>query len=75
LAFGHFNLYIFGRIFNMLLNQLVGYKRSRSQLVLGYLKGYMKSIIDINKMLLNDSGYSWRNRACNNLKMSNNSLR
>jgi glycosyltransferase involved in cell wall biosynthesis len=51
LAFMHFNLYIFWRIIGMMINQLISYERDRNQLIYGYLKGYLRALMSIKKLI------------------------
>jgi len=52
LAFLHYNLYILGRITSMIINQLFGVKKSRFQIIYGYLKGYFQALIDTRKLMV-----------------------
>ena len=67
LAFLHFNLYIFGRITSIIINQIINYKSSRSQILIGYLKGFCLAIIDTKKLLFFDSGSDWKNEALDDM--------
>ena len=51
LAFLHFNLYIFGRIMSMIINQILSYDSDRNKIMRGYLKGYIKALLNIRKIM------------------------
>jgi len=51
-AFLHYNLYIFGRIMSMLINQLLGIKKSRFQIIYGYLQGYFHALVDVRRLFI-----------------------
>ena len=67
-VFAHFNLYIFGRIVSMLINQIIHFDITRSKLIVGYLKGYLKAITDVRHLLLFNSGSYWKEEAENDIK-------
>ena len=67
LAFLHFNLYIFGRITSILINQIINYKSSRSQILIGYFKGFCLAIFYTMKLLLFDSGSEWKKEALDDI--------
>ncbi|MDC0599167.1 glycosyltransferase family 2 protein [Candidatus Pseudothioglobus singularis] len=70
LAFLHFNLYIFGRIGSMALNQFIDYKPSRKLFIKGYLKGYYKALKDFNKLLNYDNGVNWKKEAIDEISLN-----
>ena len=51
LAFLHFNLYIFGRIMGMIINQILSYDSDRNKIMRGYLKGYIKALLNTRKIM------------------------
>ena len=69
-AFLHYNLYIFGRIISMLINQFIDYKPSRMLIIKGYLKGYFKALRDSKKLLSFDNGFYWNKEALNEISLN-----
>ena len=63
IAFLHFNLFSLGRILSMVINQIIGFKHSRSRLLEGYIKGYFKAILDVKKIIVFDTGNNWKEEA------------
>jgi len=51
-AFLHYNLYIYGRILSMIINQLFGVEKSRFQIMLGYFQGYLQALVDARKLMI-----------------------
>jgi glycosyltransferase involved in cell wall biosynthesis len=68
LVFLHFNLYIFGRIISMLINQIIHFNATRGKIITGYLQGYLKAISDVRYLCLHNSGSYWRKEAESDIK-------
>jgi glycosyltransferase involved in cell wall biosynthesis len=70
LAFLHYQWYAFWRIVGLILNQLIGYKTQRNFLLLGYIQGWMFSLIKLKDIMAFNNGNKWRQYAKKDANLS-----
>lgn len=69
IAFIHFNWYMLWRLIGMAVNQIIDYKPARTQIIKGYLKGYLLAVKEYRYLAKYNSADSWNQEVRHDTKL------
>ena len=59
-AYGHYIWYMLWRLIGMSINQIIGFKSSRSEMMKGYISGIFLALKDSRHLVKYDDGSNWK---------------